>query len=120
MPTSATTSTMPPRTSGGETSLRTDEMTIQPPTSRSAIPFACAARISARPSPKVHGPLAGRSASRAATIAAASANTSVSMWPASAISATEPAITPAVTSTTMKARISPSAIASARRSPTRL
>ena len=119
IPASATTSTIPPRTSGGEISRRIAEITIHEPTRSSVMPFACAARISARPSPKVHGPCAGRAASRAATSAAPSANASVSMCPASARSATDPATTAAAISAAMNARISPSAIASARRSRAR-
>src|SRR5438105_2647723 len=83
------------------------------------MPFACAARISARPSPNVHGARAGRVARRDATRAPASAAASVSMWPASASSASEPARMPAATSPAIKPTIRPSAIASKRRSRAR-
>src|SRR4051812_15265381 len=83
------------------------------------MPFACAARISARPSPNVHWPRAGLDARRDAMSAAASAAASVSMWPLSASRASECASTPATISPAISARISARAMPSSRRSRTR-
>src|SRR5919199_430044 len=82
----------------------------------SVTPFACAERISARPSPYVTAPLAGRAASFAATSDRPIAAASVSMCAASESSASEPARIPATTSAAMKPTISASASASLRAS----
>ena len=65
------------------------------------------------------GPGAGRAASRIATSASPIAPASVSMWPASASSASDPTTRPTTTSPTRKATISASAPSSSRRSPSR-
>ena len=61
----------------------------QPPRTSSETPFAWALRISARLSPYVIGPSAGRAASRMAKIESPSAAASVSMCAASESSASE-------------------------------
>ena len=116
MPDRATIPTTAASTSGGETSRRIASTTIQIPKSASVSPFACAARISTRPKPKVQRPPAGRAAMDAATSASASAAASVSMCPASARSASELARIPKTTSATMKASRSASESPSSRRS----
>ena len=114
MPTSATIRTGTPSTSGGSTSRRTPSTTTRSPRISSVAPLNCAERISARRSPKVNGPWAGRRARPIATSARPIAAASVSMCAASESRASDEAAMPATTSTAMKPRISPSAIASLR------
>ena len=113
IPTSATISTKPPRTSGGEASRAIASYTITAPSTNSVTPLACAERISTRPSPYVIAPFGGLVASRAAASEIASAAASVSMCAASDSSASDDASTPTATSATMNARISASAVFSA-------
>ena len=78
------------------------------------IPFAWAARISARLKPNVIRPAAGRRARRAAQTLIPSAAASISMWAASERSARESATNASATSATMNATISARATASGR------
>ena len=119
MPASATASTTPAWTAGGETRRPIAPYTIRQASTSSVRPLAWALRISARPRPYVIDPDAPRAASRAAASDSASAAASVSMWPASDSSASDEASTPATISTTMNARISASAHFSERRSASR-
>ena len=113
IPTSATISTRPPRTSGGDASRAIASYTITAPSTKSVTPLACADRISTRPSPYVIAPFAGLVASLAAASEIASAAASVSMCAASDSNASDEATTPTATSATMNARISASAVFSA-------
>src|SRR5581483_11242436 len=117
MPPSATARTIPPWTSPGETRRLIAPNTIQMPTSRSARPFACAARISSRLKPYVQRPAAGRAAIVAAAAAKPRAATSEIRCPASASRANDPARIPATISPTIRPAISTSAATSRRRSP---
>ena len=117
MPASATISTGRPSTEGGSISRRTPSAKITTASATSVAPLTWADRISARLSPNVKPPAAGRAARRAATSARPIAPASVSMCAASESSASESARMPATTSTAMKPRISPSASASRRLSP---
>ena len=119
-PTRAVTSTRPPATTGGLTSRRTASQVSQPARTSRVVPLACAERISARLSPKVYPPRAGRAASRIATSASRIAPASVSMCAASDSSASECATRPASTSAAMNPTMSASAPASQRRSASAL
>ena len=74
-------------------------------------PLTAAERISARFSPNVQIPLAGRAARRAAHKLATSAPTSVSRCPASANRTSDPESAAATASPTIRQQIRPSAIA---------
>src|SRR4051812_17048191 len=92
---------------------------MRTPTTSSEMPLPWADRTSARLRPNVQDPAAGRAASRAATRPAPIAATSVSMWPASASRASDPATRPATTSPAMNATSRPSAMVRERRSADR-
>ena len=115
-PASPTARTNAPSTSDGFERRAIASTAMTPARTSSAPPLTWAERISARPSPNVNRPRAGRAASRAATSASAIAPASVSMCAASESSASDEARTPATTSTTMNASTVASAIASQRRS----
>src|SRR4051794_22657757 len=115
-PIRATTRTGPPCTSGGSTRRRTPSTTTSRPRTSSVAPLNCAERISARRSPKVKAPRAGRWARPTAMSARPIAAASVSMCAASESSASDEATMPTTTSTAMKPRISASAIRSLPRS----
>ena len=89
-------------------------MPMTPASTSSSTPLIWALRISLRLRPNVNAPLGGRPARRSATIARPIAPASVSMCAASESSASESAITPTTTSTTMKPRLMSSATTSQR------
>ena len=88
-----------------------DSKVMRALTISSVMPLPAADRISARLNPKVQEPRAGRAARLIAQMAAPMAPASLSMCPASASRATEPAVIAAVTSATMKPPIRASATA---------
>jgi hypothetical protein len=116
-PTIATTPTTPPCTDWtGLTSRRTPSTANQVASSSSVMPLSWPDSVSTRVKPYVYAPCAGRRAIRAAITATPMAAASVTMWPASVISASECARTPAVTSPAMNSTITTSAASSQRRS----
>ena len=119
MPIKPTATIQPPSVSGGSCSRPIAAMMIQIEIATSATPFASAARISARRRPKLRCGVAGVAASQVAPSASPRLAASVTMCPASASSDSEFATRPPTISTTMKARISASAIPRRRRSVAR-
>src|ERR1700683_69944 len=115
-PTPATTIRTAPSTGEGRLSRTTASNVTRTETTRRAIAFPAAARISARFMPYVCDPVSGRAASWMAHSDPAMAPTSTSMCPASASRASELAYTAAPTSKAMKVTSSASAAIRARRS----